>query len=195
MVGTMIDLGGKRINKRGAFLAPENINSKWCYINLERSTQPDIFADIEFLPLSKETANVILCTEVLEHVSRPQECVNEIWRILEPKGIAFVSTPFLFPIHADPYDFQRFTEEGLKYLFRNFCNIQIFPMGGYLGTIGMFIDIGLAGITGQSLDKKITRRLLRSLAHFLYQADLQHSTKNTPAWNKFTTGYFVVAKK
>ena len=196
MHGIVLDLGGKRQNKRGSFKPPQQqATTSWWYQNLEMNTQPDIFADVQYVPIQGNIINTIVCTEVLEHIQEPALCVNEIFRLMVTGGTAFMSVPFLYPIHADPYDFQRFTEDGLKYLFRHFSEIKIIPMGGYLGTMGMFIEIGLAGIMGQSTKNKITRRLLRSLAHLLYRKDLQNINNQKTAWTKFTTGYFVVIRK
>ena len=164
MRGVVIDLGGKQKNKRGSFHPPETQAKAWWYVNLEMSTRPNIFSDVTAAPLISECADVIICTEVLEHLENPDTCADEIFRILRPGGKAFISVPFIYPIHADPNDFQRFTAEGLRRLFRRFAIIEIMPMGGFLGTMGMLLEIGIQGITGQGIDKKILRRFLYGLA-------------------------------
>lgn len=62
----------------------------------------------------------VVCTEVLEHVLEPFRAVAEMLRLLKPSGLAFVSTPFNFRIHGPLPDCWRFTEHGLRALFRNF---------------------------------------------------------------------------
>lgn len=69
--------------------------------------------------------DMIVCTEVLEHTLNPFDAVNEIERILKPGGVAFISTPCNFRIHGPLPDCWRFTEHGLRQLFRNFVNIEI----------------------------------------------------------------------
>jgi SAM-dependent methyltransferase len=194
MRGLILDLGGKRENKRGSFRPPEGQAKAWWYLNLEMSTRPNILGDVTQTPLASECANVIICTEVLEHLKYPAACAAEIFRLLRPGGQAFVSVPFMYPVHADPYDFQRFTDAGLQRMFDNFSTAEIIPMGGYLGVIGMFIELGLAGIKGQQIYKKIFRRLLTALAHWLYSRDLS-ANQQPEAWAKFTTGYFIRAIK
>jgi SAM-dependent methyltransferase len=194
MHGAVVDFGGKRQNKRGSFNPPEDQADTWWYINLELTTKPDIFADVAAVPLPNESADVILCTEVLEHIQHPQICVNEIWRILKPGGLAFVSVPFMYPVHADPFDFQRFTDTGLQTMFGGFRTVEIIPMGGYLGVMGLFTELGLGGIKGQQIHKKMLRRLLTALAHWLYAQDLA-ANQQPEAWTKFTTGYFLRAAK
>jgi SAM-dependent methyltransferase len=194
MHGVVIDLGGKRTNKRGSFEPPEHQSKNWWYINIDRNTIPNVFGNVTAVPFASESCNCIVCTEVLEHLTEPGKCVDEIHRLLLPGGKAFVSIPFLFPIHADPYDFQRFTDDGLRWLFREFTTLEIIPMGGYLGVMGMFIELGVAGIKGQQLHKKVTRRLLTWLARWLCAQDLKPTTQ-PEAWTKFTTGYFLRAIK
>lgn len=61
------------------------------------------------LPLGAGTADIALCTEVLEHVPNPGAALEELHRILKPGGLAVVTTPFLYPLHEEPWDFQRLT--------------------------------------------------------------------------------------
>ncbi len=67
----------------------------------------------------------IVCTEVLEHTLQPFDAVDEIKRILKPGGLAFVSVPFNFRIHGPLPDCWRFTEHGLRALFKNFEIIEL----------------------------------------------------------------------
>jgi SAM-dependent methyltransferase len=64
--------------------------------------------------------DIIICTEVLEHVLQPFGAVAEIERILKPGGIMAVSTPFNFRIHGPLPDCWRFTIHGLRALFADF---------------------------------------------------------------------------
>lgn len=193
MRGVVVDIGGKRENKRGSFRPPEEQARSWWYLNLDLATRPNIFADVSAVPLPTASIDTVICTEVLEHLANPAACAAEIQRILRPGGLAFVSVPFMYPIHADPYDFQRFTEDGLRQLFRGFSTLEIIPMGGYLGVLGMFIELGVAGIQGQQFHKKAFRRLMTSLARWLCIRDIK--TRQPETWRKFTTGYFLGATK
>lgn len=68
------------------------------------------------LPLADGTVDVVLCTEVLEHVPDPPNAVCELKRILRTGGSAIVTTPFLYPLHEEPRDFQRLTTHQLRRL-------------------------------------------------------------------------------
>lgn len=195
MQGTVIDIGGKKGKKRGNFSPPDNSDGQWWHINIDLTTTPDIYADVLNLPIMDGVADVVLCTEVLEHLPNPQICANETYRILKKNGVAFISVPFIYPVHADPYDFQRFTADGLRQLLDKFTFVDICPMGGFPGTIGMLIEIGTPGIKGTNIIQKLIRRGLIFISRQLYQFDLNSLEKQPELWKKFTTGYFIRAVK
>jgi SAM-dependent methyltransferase len=74
--------------------------------------------------------DVIVCTEVLEHVIQPFDASNELYRMLKPGGTLYVSTPFNFRIHGPLPDCWRFTEHGLRQLFKQFKDINIQAIEG-----------------------------------------------------------------
>lgn len=63
--------------------------------------------------------DIVFCSQVLEHVSDPEESFIEISRILKEDGMAIISTPFLWWIHMEPYDFFRYTKYALKKFSHN----------------------------------------------------------------------------
>ncbi len=193
MRGMVMDLGGKRENKRGLFSPPEYQAQSWWYINLDLVTHPNIFSDINRVPVKGQTMDCIICTEVLEHLSHPQSCVDEIHRILRNGGVAFVSTPFFYPVHADPYDFQRFTEDGLRLLFKDFKSVAVYRMGGYAGVLGLMFELGIPGIEGNSLTDKFLRWALKWGSRVFCQLDIFAFGNENSNRKKFTTGYFLKA--
>lgn len=56
----------------------------------------------------------ILFTEVLEHTLQPFNAVEELYRILKPNGILFLSVPCNFRIHGPFPDSWRFTHFALQ---------------------------------------------------------------------------------
>lgn len=62
----------------------------------------------------------IVCTEVLEHTLSPFSAVNEMYRMLKPGGLLFLSAPFNFRIHGPLPDCWRFTEHGLREMLKRF---------------------------------------------------------------------------
>ena len=193
MRGVVFDLGGKHSNKRGNFKPNEEKADMWQYVNLDISTKPNIFADVTCVPVQSSNIDCIICTEVLEHLPNPQACVDEMYRLLRRDGLAFVSVPFFYPVHADPYDFQRFTEDGLRNLFRNFASVEVMRMGGYTGVLGLLLEIGIAGIEGGSPIHKFLRWIMKWVSRWLCRYDLSIFGFESDLLKKFTTGYFVRA--
>lgn len=76
--------------------------------------RPDVFADAARLPFADGTFGAVACLEVLEHVRMPDQVLAEIARVLRPDGLAYVSMPFLYPIHDAPHDYQRWTPHGWR---------------------------------------------------------------------------------
>lgn len=188
MRGVVVDVGGKRENKRGAFQPPEGQAKSWWYVNLDMSTRPNVYGDVQRIPLRGKSVDCIICTEVLEHLPRPGRCVDEIRRLLRDGGLVLASVPFLYPVHADPFDYQRFTEDGLRNLFKEFKTVEVHRMGGYAGLLGLMLELGIMGI-----ENRIARWAMKWVSRWLCRRDLASFGNESEAWSKFTTGYFVRA--
>lgn len=82
-------------------------------------THVDIFSPIHDVPRPDGSFDCVLCIAVLEHVANPVEVVAELFRVTKPGGYVVASVPFLQPEHKIPTDFQRYTRDGLTFLFSN----------------------------------------------------------------------------
>jgi len=112
--------------------------SNYLVLDNNKGYHPDILADVCQMPLKDESIDAIICKAVLEHVYNPQKAVNEIYRVLKETGKCLVYVPFLYPYHAHEgvyKDYYRYTQDGIKYLFRKFKSIEICPVRGNLETV------------------------------------------------------------
>ncbi len=99
----------------------------------------DIDGDIHAMPIQTESEDAVICNAVLEHVVNPIRAVEEIYRILKPGGVALVQVPSAYPYHGNKGyggspaygDYWRFFEETLRYMFREFSEVEIVRQGGY----------------------------------------------------------------
>lgn len=72
--------------------------------------------------------DIVVCTEVLEHVLNPFAAISEIRRVLKPGGLLLASSPFNFRIHGPLPDCWRFTEHGWRSLLTGFEGIDIMAL-------------------------------------------------------------------
>src|SRR6267142_870859 len=68
-------------------------------------TPLDYISDIEAIPVPNASFDVVLCTEVLEHVPEPIKAVNEMSRILRSGGRLYLSAPLGSWLHQEPYHY------------------------------------------------------------------------------------------
>lgn len=87
-------------------------------INIRGNPSVNVQADTYQLPFSSSSFEVVLCTEVLEHLHTPAGALREIHRVLKPGGKLLLTTPFAYPIHYAPTDYYRYTRFGLEHLLR-----------------------------------------------------------------------------
>ena len=84
----------------------------------KENLKSDIYYNGIALPFADNTFDSILCTEVLEHVEQLDDVMIELYRVLKPGGRMIVTSPFICIEHEMPYDFRRFTTNGLINLMK-----------------------------------------------------------------------------
>ena len=77
----------------------------------------DLHGAIEALPVDDASFDVVLCTQVLEHVDDPPLAVRELYRVTAPGGRVLASTHGVMAFHPNPDDLWRWTHTGLERLF------------------------------------------------------------------------------
>ena len=65
----------------------------------------DLVSDITAIPASDASFDVILCSEVLEHVPEPTHALDEFTRLLKPGGVMILTAPFASNVHMAPYHY------------------------------------------------------------------------------------------
>jgi len=101
--------------------------------------KPDFVADITDTKMPSEEWNLIICSQVLEHVFYFQKAISEIYRMLKPGGFAIIDCPWEYPYHGlSTYDdYWRISYTALNRLmarvgFTVNCN-QVGPLTTALG--------------------------------------------------------------
>jgi ubiquinone/menaquinone biosynthesis C-methylase UbiE len=81
---------------------------------LATKVRSEIHGDARSLPFADQSFDGVLCSQVLEHVNRPETVVREMSRILKPGGLGIISLPFFYNLHMEPNDYFRFSPYGIK---------------------------------------------------------------------------------
>ncbi len=170
--GVVLDIGAKFSPYR------EHIPyTRYLTLDVDASNNPDLCCDVHDIEWESDYFDTIVATEVLEHLYDPQRAVREWWRVLKPGGTCVGSTRFMYIYHPDPHDYYRFSEDGLRYLFRDFSSTAIYAHGNGAQVIWHIINNG----------KRPIRALLNVLNPLV--ARLDFPSVDCPA------GFVVVARK
>jgi len=151
----VLDLGSKRAPYR-QWLTCERFEA----LDLLPTTGPDLVGDAHRLPLREAAYDAVIATQVLEHCHTPERVVQEIHRVLKPGGWLVVSVPFVYVIHADPWDFWRFTEYALRHVLAPFAEVEVWPLGNRLTVLWDYF-------TGHASGLRYLNRALAPLARAL----------------------------
>lgn len=87
----------------------------------------DFVASAEKLPFSDNSFDALIYSEVFEHIKDLNLALNEMRRVSKNGAFVYISSPFIFPEHGAPYDFQRLTQYFYKENFKNDEIIEIKP--------------------------------------------------------------------
>ena len=66
------------------------------------------------VPVADASCDVVISTQVLEHVGDPETYLRESFRVLRPGGRLLLTTHGMFVWHPDPVDYWRWTCQGLR---------------------------------------------------------------------------------
>lgn len=120
----ILDLGSKEVRGSYAFGNPPE-DARLVCVDIENGPGVDIVADAHDMKMiENDSVDLVTCVSLLEHVRDPRRVMLEIMRILKPGGIVYVNVPFVFPFHADPDDFYRFSYKGVELLCQGFERID-----------------------------------------------------------------------
>lgn len=190
--GTVLDIGGR---DRGIFRSPKDKVERWITADIEPSRKPDMVLDVaDMNGITAESIDVVNAIELFEHVEKINDGLKECSRVLKRGGLIIISVPFLFPIHADPYDFQRWTEKK----WRDELDKREFSIQS-LDILGKFFTV--SGDMLKAMFESLPP-LIRHLQIVVYPLiDLIVSLDNIKAirehrrLGKYHGGYFIIAKK
>ena len=100
---------------------------------------PDIVCDIcSDLTSLENKYDKIICIAILEHVYDPFRAVSNLKMMLKNGGKIFGYVPYLYHYHAPQdlkfQDYFRFSKDALAYLFKDFSEVELYPIRGRISS-------------------------------------------------------------
>ncbi len=193
--GRVLDVGGVKNDKRGCFRPSMTKADSWEYLNIDEKTSPDYLCSSEKIPVDNNSYDVVLIAEVLEHLENPEKTLRESLRVLKAGGKLIATMPFLYPVHADPFDFQRWTPEKVRMEFgkAGFDEIKIECMGGFFSVL---YDLWRVFLNDENCRLRCLRKVIRKcILPILIIIYINLDKFFAPVNKKITTGFYITAVK
>jgi SAM-dependent methyltransferase len=191
----VLDLGAGDAPYRELFPHVEYTTSDWESSLHEGAAQADLIAPADALPVADGSFELVLCTQVLEHVPEPDRVLAECFRVLVADGILAVTVPLLYELHELPHDYQRFTENGLRRLLSGagFVGLEVTARStGFAAVAQLLLNLRWAmgdAPDGLSAQRGAARELLGELAECLAELEPLDVQRSMPL------GYSATARR
>lgn len=123
-----------------------NKNIQYLGIDLAWNPHADIIVGSDSkIQYEDSEIDVVLSTQVLEHVEDPEGYLSEAHRILKPDGTLLLTTHGYWMYHPDPTDYWRWTSTGLKKIVeRN--GFEVVAFRGIIGRSAMGLQLFQDGL-------------------------------------------------
>lgn len=169
-------------------------DTTWDYSSL------DAISGLESLCFGDRAFDVVLCTQVLEHVPEPFAVLNELHRVLKEDGQLFLSAPQSWHQHQKPYDYYRYTSFGLRYLLEKagFEVVTLENMGGYFWFLSFQLQMINYWVFPKGMPGRVFTWPLRALFGLIFQLILPLLLFYLDRFDRIkdeTFGYVCVARK
>lgn len=156
----------------------------------------DILSDICSIPVSDESFDIVMCTEVLEHVIDPQKALLELNRILKKGGYLLITAPFCSLTHFAPF---HYSAGFSKYFYEDFCQrnnyklLELTPNGNYFEYIAQ--ELRRLTHVAETYTKERLSKTDVDAVNILLNSLQNLSDKDTISNELLCFGYHFLAKK
>ena len=197
----VLDLGGNKTSKRGAFDI-ERYGLNVVYSNLSTAKRPDVQADAAHIPFKDASFDAVVCSELLEHVPQPPAVLQEIHRVLPGGGTLLLCVPFLYPIHGDPGDYGRYTDSYWREVVgtKGFDIMALEHQGAYWSVLSdmlreLALYMGARGRPKVRLIRRLIELVILRTRRLALVWDAGLSLEEKSFYGNYTTGFGMVAVK
>ena len=126
----ILEAGARNVNGSVRSILEQYHPASYLGIDIEAGEGVDQIRNIYDLvsEFGKDSFDIVVCTETLEHVEDWRLGIQNLKGILKPEGIMIFSSPIPeVKYHGYPFDFWRYTEKDCRSIFQdmNIMNIQL----------------------------------------------------------------------
>jgi SAM-dependent methyltransferase len=166
-------------------------------VDVQENPNADVHGPIEALPLEDGSFDVVLCTQVLEHVDDPAAAVRELHRVAAPGGRVLASTHGVMVYHPNPVDYWRWTHTGLERLFSDYAwqSVQVRPGAGSASCLAFLAGTYLHLLAKRARIAPAARPAIAVLNRAATALDARVSLLRDPVPGALFANYHVVAEK
>jgi 2-polyprenyl-3-methyl-5-hydroxy-6-metoxy-1,4-benzoquinol methylase len=125
---TILEVGSKNVNGSVRPLL-QNLAASYIGVDMSEGDSVDLVVSAEKIveKFGENVFDVLVTTEMVEHVYDWQVVISNLKRVLKPNGIIYLTTRSIgFPYHAFPYDFWRYNPEDLRVIFGDFIIEELY---------------------------------------------------------------------
>jgi len=112
----VLDVGAGDAPYAELFAHTDYVTLDWESSLHEGARTAAVRASADAIPLPDASFDVVVLTQVLEHVPKPAVVLAEIARVLRAGGRLLATVPFVWELHEEPHDYWRFTPYALAAL-------------------------------------------------------------------------------
>lgn len=193
--GSLLDLGCGSVPFYSFY--KEKVTQVTC-ADWEQSMHQNLFLDVfcdlnESLPFDTESFDSVLLSDVLEHIRKPEQLIQEIHRILKKDGVLIMNVPYYYCLHEEPHDYFRYTEFALKSMTSD-AGLEMELLQRTGGTLEIMTDLFAKNIRPIPLIGKPLCQFSQFLTWQLLKIKPIYKVAQKTAV-KYPFGYFLVAKK
>lgn len=130
--GTVLEIGARVVGQHSSLYAPRFApECRFIGTDIHPAPGVDLVADAHRLGAAFPPGSLdgVFSLAVLEHLAAPWVVAREINRVLRPGGLTLHLVPQTYPVHEQPCDFWRMSDQGLQLLFGSATGFEVLDSG------------------------------------------------------------------
>ena len=181
----VIEVGSYDVNGSLRSLVESYYPAEYIGVDIAKGPGVDVIGKAEDIleRFGKESFDIVISTELLEHVLDWRESIHNIKNICKAGGIILITTAsYGCPYHGHPYDFWRYELEDMKHIFSD-CLIEKLEKSP---SKGVFVKMKKAHnfVEKDLADHKLYSILLNKRVKEMAEKDIKKYSMRLVLWQK-----------